>query len=159
MRNERMSKLHLIDRIYKNLTALLSLSAVAFLFIIVLVLLNYSIPSFVVNGFNFFTTVLWNPRLDGVPVLVNGFKTMSGSSYGMLVFFSGTLISSTLALVIGVPASLATAIFLTQIAPRKVKGAVSFLVELIAGVPSVVLGFWGILVLGPFLLKSFEPFL
>lgn len=85
--------------------------------------------------------------------------TLADSSYGVLIFVTGTLLTSGIALLIGVPTGLGMAIFLTQIAPRKISAPISFLIELMAGIPSVVFGLWGILVLGPFLLGTLEPFL
>ena len=152
-----MPKTPLTDQVYKYLTALLCCSAILFIFIIALVLIKYSYPSFAVWGLNFFTTTVWNPALNGNIIYKYGIAYMSGSSYGMLVFFFGTLASSGIAILLGVPTSLAIAIFLTQVAPRRIVAPISFLVELLAGIPSVVLGFWGLLVLGPFLLHSLEP--
>src|SRR5579862_4663307 len=154
-----MPKAPLSDRIYKYTTALLSGSALLFIFLILIVLVQYSYPSIVVNGIRFFTTTVWNPELSSNVVSKDGFPVMQGSSYGFLVYFEGTLVSSALAILFGVPVSIAIAIFLTQIAPRRVRPPVSFLVELLAGIPSVVYGFWGILVLGPFLLAFFLPFI
>ena len=147
------------DRIYKYTTALLCGSALFFIFLILLVLVQYSYPSFIVNGLTFFSTTVWNPNLAGNIVVKDGFQVLQGSSYGFLVYIEGTLVTSALAIVFGVPVSIAVAIFLTQLAPRRVKPPVSFLVELLAGIPSVVYGFWGILVLGPYLLYYVEPFL
>src|SRR5579862_4551485 len=153
-----MPKVPLSDRIYKYTTALLSGSALLFIFLILIVLVQYSYPSIVVNGIRFFTTTVWNPELSSNVVSKDGFPVMQGSSYGFLVYFEGTLVSSALAILFGVPVSIAIAIFLTQLAPRRVSPPISFLVELLAGIPSVVYGFWGILVLGPFLLATIEPF-
>lgn len=146
----------LSDRVYKYATALLCGSALLFIFTIVVVLLGEGYPSIVVNGLNFFTTIIWNPALSSVPTVIHGFPAMDGSSYGLLVFLYGTLTTSAMAVLFGVPAGLAVAIFLTQIAPQRITGPISFLVELLAGIPSVVYGFWGILVLGPFLQNSIE---
>lgn len=146
----------LSDKVYKYVTALLCGSALLFIFIIAFVLIRESYPSFVVNGLKFFTTITWNPALSNVPVKVHGITTMQGSTYGLLVFLYGTLASSAMAVLFGVPAGLAAAIFLTQISPRRLKAPISFLVELLAGIPSVVYGFWGILVLLPLLKNSIE---
>jgi len=147
------------DRIYKYVTALLSGSALLFIFLILVVLVQYSYPSLVINGLRFFTTTIWNPALGSNIVTKDGFQVMQGSSYGFLVYIEGTLISSALAIVFGVPVSIAVAIFLTQVAPKRITPPISFMVELLAGIPSVVYGFWGILVLGPLLLNYIEPFL
>jgi len=146
-----------IDRIYGAATALLSGSAFLFLFLILGVLVVFSYPSFAVNGIHFFVTAVWNVPTNNPVVVVNGFKTLEGASYGMLVFFFGTLITSSLALVMGVPLGLGIAIFLSQIAPHRVASPISFLVELLAGIPSVIYGLWGFIVLGPILLKYIEP--
>jgi phosphate transport system permease protein len=152
------TKSNTTDRIYATVTALLGSSAFIFLFMILIVLLIYSYPSFVVNGLSFFTTTAWNPAVSNNPtvVIVNGIKTLEGAHYGMLVFFAGTLISSSLALLIGVPLSLGIAIFLSQVAPRRIASPVSFVVELLAGIPSVIFGLWGFIVLGPILKHDIE---
>jgi phosphate transport system permease protein len=146
-----------VDRIYGTLTALLSSSAFLFLFLILGVLIIYSFPSFVVNGLHFFVGTVWNVPTNNPIVTVNGFKTLQGATYGMVVFFFGTLATSGLALLIGVPLALGIAIVLSQIAPRRVGAPISFLVELLAGIPSVIYGLWGFIVLGPILLKHVEP--
>ena len=79
--------------------------------------------------------------------------------YGALTFVYGTLVSSILALVIAVPLSLGVAIFLSELAPRWIEQPLSFLVELLAAIPSIVYGLWGIFVLVPWLRVSAEPFL
>jgi len=87
-------------------------------------------------GWRFLTTSTWDPvhRI-----------------FGALPFIYGTLVSSFLALLLAVPISLGTALFLGELAPRWLRGPVSFLVELLAAVPSVVYGLWGIFVLVPLL--------
>ena len=154
-----MPKAPVSDRIYKYTTALLSGSALLFIFLILVILVQYSYPSIVVNGLQFFTTTIWNPALGSSIVTKDGFSVMQGSSYGLLVYLEGTLVTSAFAILFGVPVSIAVAVFLTQIAPKRVTPPISFLVELLAGIPSVVYGFWGLLVLGPYLLDYVEPFL
>lgn len=80
-------------------------------------------------------------------------------SFGALPFIYGTLVSSLLALVIAVPISLGVAIFLTELAPPWLRGPVGSLVELLAAVPSVIYGLWGIFALAPFLRTELEPLL
>lgn len=155
-----MDKSHPSDRIYGYSTGVISGVIIAVMLIIVVVLLYGSYPSIVVNGLGFFTNTRWrpvppNPRM----VTVNGIQTWSGASYGVLVFAADTLVSSAIALVLAVPASLGIAVFLTQIAPRRLAAPISFMLELLAGIPSVIYGFWGFVVLGPFLLQVIEPFL
>jgi len=95
-------------------------------------------------GLNFLTEEEWAPPLE-----VFGGK-------GVVL---GTLITSAMALFIGAPVAIAIAIFLALLAPVAVRNVISPLVEMLAAVPSVILGFWGLLILGPFLAGTIEPFL
>lgn len=80
-------------------------------------------------------------------------------SFGALPFVYGTLVSSLLALAIAVPISLGVAIFLSELAPPWLRAPTGFLVELLAAVPSVIYGLWGIFALAPFLRNHLEPLL
>jgi phosphate transport system permease protein len=93
-----------------------------------------------------------------------GFAFLKGSEwnpvrgeFGALPFIYGTLVSSIIALVIATPLSLGVAIFLVEQAPRGIARIIAFLVELLAAIPSVVYGLWGIFVLAPFMRVSVEP--
>ncbi len=145
------------DRAYRYVTTVASGSALLFLLMIVIVLAVKSYPSIVVNGLKFFTGITWNPSLNGELIRVNGVPTLQGATYGAGVFLFGTLVSSAIAMLLGVPAGIGIALFLTQVAPQRVSRMVSFLVELLAGIPSVVYGFWGLVVLLPLLLQVIEP--
>jgi phosphate transport system permease protein len=79
--------------------------------------------------------------------------------YGGRDFIIGTLVTSFGALLIAAPLSIAIALFLTELAPTGVRGVIGSLIEMLAAVPSVVVGLWGILVLGPFMRSHVEPFL
>jgi phosphate transport system permease protein len=147
----------LTDRVYSLVSALLGSSALRFRFMILAILAVFGFPSIVVNGAKFFTTAVWDPGISSTLISIDGFQAMSAASYGMLVFFTGTIVSSTLALLVGAPLSLGVAIFLTTLAPRRLSAPLSFFVELLAGIPSVVFGFWGMVVLGPILLNHVEP--
>src|SRR5213595_3006487 len=93
-------------------------------------------------GFSFLTSREWDP--------------MKGR-FGALAFIYGTIVSSFIALLISVPLSLGIAIFLVEQAPRSLARPITFLVELLAAIPSVVYGLWGIFVLAPFLRVHVEP--
>ncbi|HLL16353.1 MAG TPA: phosphate ABC transporter permease subunit PstC [Pyrinomonadaceae bacterium] len=93
-------------------------------------------------GFGFLTSSEWNP--------VTG-------RFGALPFIYGTVVSSLLALLISVPISLGVAVFLVEQAPRRLARPITFLVELLAAIPSVVYGLWGIFVLAPLLRQYVEP--
>ena len=79
--------------------------------------------------------------------------------FGALDLIWGTLVTSFVALLVAGPVAIAIGIFLSELAPRRLRGPVSALVELLAAIPSVVLGLWGILVMGPFLQAHVEPWL
>jgi phosphate transport system permease protein len=95
-------------------------------------------------GFAFVYETTWQPN----------FGTFGA---GSLLF--GTAVTSAFALFLGAPIAIAIGLFLTLLAPRSVRGVVGPLVELLAAIPSVILGFWGLLVFGPFLQAHIEPFL
>lgn len=79
--------------------------------------------------------------------------------FGALPFIFGTIVSSAIALIIAVPLSIATAVFLTELAPRWLRKPLTFFIELLAAVPSVILGLWGIFVMVPWLREHLFPFL
>ncbi len=103
-----------------------------------------SIPTIKQFGFGFLTGRTWQPASD---------------IYGALPFIYGTIVSSLIALIIAVPISLGIAIFLVEQAPAKIAAPISFMVELLAAIPSVVYGLWGIFVLAPFIREYLGPFL
>lgn len=83
----------------------------------------------------------------------------AAGSFGALPFIYGTLVTSVLAMVIALPVSVGMAVFLVEMAPARLRPVVSFLIETLAAIPSVVYGLWGLFVLVPWLRKSVEPFL
>jgi len=93
-------------------------------------------------GLSFLWTSAWDPNRD---------------VYGAASFVFGTAVTSLVALVLATPLALAVALFLTELAPRRLAAPVATVVELLAAVPSVVLGLWGIVVLGPWLRDVLEP--
>lgn len=101
-------------------------------------------PSLTRFGFSFFTSQEWDPVSD---------------HYGSVAFAYGTIVSSLLALCISVPISVASGLFLTEIASRRTSNVLSFLIEMLAAIPSVVYGLWGIFVLAPFMRNYLQPFL
>lgn len=121
--------------------------AISLLIIVVLVafqLVRQSSLSLHKFGFKFLTTSMWNP--------VTG-------EFGALPFIYGTLVTSILALLIAVPLSLGTALFLTELCPPFLRRVLGTIVELLAAVPSVIYGLWGIFVLVPVLRIYIEPWL
>jgi len=125
--------------------AVLFLAAILMLLIIgtmIVILISDSMLSIRAFGFAFLKGRAWNP--------IKG-------DFGALPFIYGTIVSSLIALLISVPLSLGIAIFLVEQAPYYIARPIGFLVELLAAIPSVVYGLWGIFVLAPFLRTSIEP--
>lgn len=120
--------------------------------ILVLVVLAYmvisttgtALPVFSSQGISFITSADWNP---------------SAGHFGILAFVYGTIITSVIALIIAVPLSVGVALFLTEYAPRRLRGPVGYAVDLLAAVPSVIYGLWGVFVLLPLFLQPVADFL
>ena len=95
-------------------------------------------------GLSFVWSYVWNPN---------------SAAFGAASFIFGTIVTSFIALLLATPISVAIALFLTEIAPKRLVAPLATIVELLAAIPSVVLGLWGILVLGPFMNHHLEPWL
>ena len=132
------------DRVFRAVTALLALSVLATLLLMAFEMYRASEASIDKFGWDFITSRDWDPVRD---------------QFGALPFIYGTVVSSLLALLISVPVSIGIAIFLSELAPSWLRDPVGFLVELLAAVPSVVYGLWGIFALAPFLREVVEPWL
>jgi phosphate transport system permease protein len=130
------------DSVFRLLMFAVAALMVIFVLGMILALASHSLPSLRGFGFGFLTGTEWDPP-----------KTI----FGALPFIYGTLASSLIALVISVPLSLGVAVFLVEQAPSWLARPVTFLVELLAAIPSVVYGLWGIFVLAPILREHVEP--
>jgi len=132
------------DGVFRGITVLFAFSVLAILLMMVAGMWKESLPAFSKFGWRFITGRDWDA--------VQG-------SFGALAFIWGSVISSIFALLLATPLSVGTAIFITEIAPKKVGGVVASLVELLAAIPSVIYGLWGVLVMAPWLQRTVEPFL
>jgi phosphate transport system permease protein len=101
-------------------------------------------PAMRAFGWHFLVSTDWDPVAE---------------RFGALPYLYGTLVSSALAMVLAVPFGVATAVFLAEVAPRSIAGALAFLVESLASIPSIVYGIWGVFVLAPWLRVTIEPWL
>jgi phosphate transport system permease protein len=118
----------------------------------------YAWPAIGFNGVHFLTGMVWNVGNQYAdPVYINGTMVLPGASYGMLFLLVGTLLSTALALVIAVPVGAGTAMFLAEAVPSTLGMWLSFPVELLAAIPSVVFGLWGHAVLVPLLAHYIFP--
>lgn len=136
-------KRNLGDVIFKYTTMLFAVIVLALILLMGFEMYQDSKPSIAKFGWGFLTGTKWDPVQD---------------VYGALPFIFGTLASSALALVIALPLSLGIAIYLSELAPPSLERPLSFLIELLAGIPSIVYGLWGVFVLVPWIRTSIEPF-
>ena len=132
------------DNTFRSLVFACALALLAVVGLIVFELITQSHLSMKTFGFKFLHRSIWDPVAE---------------DFGALPFIYGTLVSSFIALILAVPLSVGTALFLTELCPDKIRGILSLLVELLAAIPSVIYGLWGIFVLAPFLRAHVEPFL
>src|SRR2546421_1602570 len=134
------------DRIFIAGLTLSALVAPAMIVVFIAILLVGAWPSVKEFGFSFITSSVWEPNPDR-------------EQYGAFPFIVGTLVSSMLALAIAAPVGIAVATFISEVLHPKLKGTVRFVIEILATVPSVMYGLWGIFVLAPFVMKHLVPVL
>ena len=137
-------RLNFGDSIFSNLTLVCGLLVVAILLGLLVVLNIDAFPAITKFGLSFLTSSSWDPVKD---------------QFGALPAIYGTLLSSVIGLIIAVPISLGAAIFLVELAPSWLKGPASLLIELLAAIPSVIIGLWGLFVLVPFVRNPIESWL
>ncbi len=132
------------DRIFKSAMTACGLAVLGVLVLIVYELVSGSGFSWHAFGFKFFAGSDWNPVSE---------------QFGALPFIYGTVVSSLLALIIAVPLAIGVAVFTTEMCPAALRGPLSFFVELLAAIPSVIYGLWAMFVLVPLLSGYVQPFL
>lgn len=109
-------------------------------------------PAIRYNGFGFFDRTVWNLGNLYAPVVTkHGVAHPPQAAYGALPLVIGTLASSAIAMVLAIPIGIGTALLVVEKLPPRLSTGVGFCLEILAGVPSVVIGLWGFLTLGPFL--------
>jgi phosphate transport system permease protein len=127
---------------------------------ILVVLFVKAWPAIRINGWSFFTTSIWHTGNQyGKSITSHGITYISGQQYGALPQIVGTLETSLIALVIAVPVSIGAALVVVERLPRRLASTVGGFLELLAGIPSVVIGLWGVLTFGPFIAKYIAPVL
>ena len=140
----RRRGIRLGDLLFRGVAVAAALAATVLLGLIAWKVFDLARPAIEDFGLSFIWTEAWNPVTN---------------DYGALIFIYGTVVTSLIALVLATPLSIAIALFLTEMAPRRVAGPIATMVELLAAIPSVVLGLWGILVFGPWVRDHLEPWL
>ncbi|SDI04163.1 phosphate transport system permease protein [Sinosporangium album] len=126
------------DKPFRHLTAAAGVVLLAIMAAIAVFLIAEAIPALYANEGSFLTELIWTPN-------------NSPPAFGIGALAFGTLMSSFLALIMAVPVAVGVALFITHYAPRKLAGALGYIVDLLAAVPSVVYGLWGVIFLVPFM--------
>ena len=140
----KRARLHFGDLALRGITGAAALTVLIVLIWIAFKVTQQAWDAISTFGLGFLTSSQWNAVTN---------------QYGARDLIWGTAVTSFFALLFAVPISIAIGLFLSELAPRRLRGPVGALVELLAAIPSVVLGLWGILVMGPFLEAHVEPFL
>ena len=140
----RLDRQRLQDAVFRGATRLFALGVLLLLGGIVLALALSAAPAFQKFGWGFLVSTAWNPVKD---------------DFGALPAIYGTLVTSVIAMLIGVPLALGIAVFLTELCPPALRRPIGTLIELLAAIPSIIYGIWGLFVLAPFLQLHVEPFL
>ena len=148
---ERTSDMHALarrqsslDRSFHLLTLACALLVLALLGGVILTLIYGSIPVFQAFGLGFLTNSVWNPVTE---------------QFGALAPVYGTVMTSIIAILVGVPLSFGVAMFITELCPPALKRPLSIAIELLAGIPSIIYGIWGLFVFAPFMQSTVQPFL
>jgi phosphate transport system permease protein len=142
LRARRNRKDRIGDPLLRGLSGLAAAVAVAAILGIAYEVTSVASPAISQFGIGFLTTNDWNPVTE---------------RFGAAPFLYGTAVTSAIALVLAAPLAIAISIFLTELAPRRLRRPVATLVDMLAAIPTVILGLWGILVLGPFMRDTVEP--
>jgi phosphate transport system permease protein len=138
------SKTHFADILFEKTTLFFAFLIIFLVFWIIYEMFKDSEASRNAFGWDFIFSSEWDPVKE---------------KFGALTFIYGTVVSSLIALAIALPVSIGIAIFLSELAPQIIKTTLSFLIEILAAIPSIIYGFWGIFVLAPFMRNSLQPFL
>ena len=142
LRSSKISKY--LDVVFRYALLICSLSIIAVMVLFFYELTSRSKLSIAKFGFSFFTGKTWDPV---------------AGNFGAMPFVYGTLVSSLVALILAVPLAVGISVFVTELCPRSLRGIISFTVELLAAIPSVIYGLWGIFVLAPILRNDVQPWL
>ena len=133
-----LRRLRLNDRIFHGLTRGAAFAVLALLSGVIIALIIGAAPALGTFGFSFFTSQSWNPVTE---------------KFGALAPIYGTLVTSFIAMLIAVPVGLMVAFFLTELCPMALRRPIGIAIELLAGIPSIIYGIWGLFVFAPFLQK------
>src|SRR5689334_9531586 len=141
-RARALNRLRAGDAVFRSLTLTAALIVLAILGGVGVALIDGAAPALRAFGFDFFTTQRWNPVTE---------------KFGALAPVYGTFVTSIIAMLIAVPVGLGIAVFLTELCPPWARRPVGIAIELLAGIPSIIYGIWGLFVFAPFLQQTVQP--
>ena len=144
LRAKMLDRMRLGDVFFRNLTRGAAIGVLILLGGVILSLIDGSLPALRAFGFNFLIEDRWNPVTE---------------KFGALAPIYGTLVTAILAMLIAVPIGLLVAVFLTELCPMWLRRPIGIAIELLAGIPSIIYGIWGLFVFAPFLQQTLQPFL
>ena len=139
-----LDRLRLGDAAFRQLTRAAAFGVLLLLGTVIASLIQGSLPALRAFGFQFITTDRWNPVTE---------------KFGALAPIYGTLVTSIIAMLIAVPVGLMIAFFLTELCPQWLRRPIGIAIELLAGIPSIIYGIWGLFVFAPVLQDTLQPFL
>lgn len=144
-------------RVATAITAVVPLLALGAMIVVLFV---EALPAVRFNGWRFLTGTEWSfGSYYSAPVRTGGVLHPAGASYGALPLILGTLETSAIAVVIGFPIAFFSAVFIVEKLPRVLSGIMGAMLEMLAGIPSVVIGIWGVFTFGPWLAHHLYPLL
>jgi phosphate transport system permease protein len=139
-----LDRLRLGDLAFRHLTRAAAVFVLLLLSGVIIALVQGSLLALQTFGFSFLTTDRWNPVTE---------------NFGALAPIYGTLVTSFIAMLIAVPVGLMIAFFLTELCPQWLRRPIGIAIELLAGIPSIIYGIWGLFIFAPFLQETLQPFL
>ena len=143
-RAKALNRLRVADIVFRALTRAAAIGVLIILGGVIISLIDGSVPALRAFGFNFLFEERWNPVTE---------------KFGALAPIYGTLVTSFIAMLIAVPVGLLIAVFLTELCPMWLRRPIGIAIELLAGIPSIIYGIWGLFVFAPFLQETLQPFL
>jgi phosphate transport system permease protein len=139
-----LRRLRFGDTAFRNLTRAAAMAVLVILGGIIISLVYGSLPALRTFGFSFLYVETWNPVTE---------------KFGAIAPIYGTILTSFIAMLIAVPVGLFIALFLTELCPMWLRRPIGIAIELLAGIPSIIYGIWGLFVFAPFLQQYVQPFL
>jgi phosphate transport system permease protein len=141
-RSKALTRLRVTDAVFRHLTRAAAITVLVILGGVIVALIQGGLPALQTFGIEFFTEQRWNPVTE---------------KFGALAPIYGTLVTSAVAMLIAVPLGLLIALFLTEICPLWLRRPIGIAIELLAGIPSIIYGIWGLFVFAPFLQQTLQP--